>query len=138
MLLYEIVYRYSQYSMVVLTLLMMTFALLAHWLACIWFVIGQAEQPDYSDPTWPGKKYLQTPTENILSFQPLVFPHFLPLIRSVSLDCKTFMCPRENINCSITSLLHWGCIFCCIENMKRAFHKILYDLLIVIYCVPFL
>ena len=47
-------YRYSQYSMVILTLLMMTFALLAHWLACIWFVIGQAEQPDYSDPTWPG------------------------------------------------------------------------------------
>ena len=40
--------------MVILTLLMMTFALLAHWLACIWFVIGQAEQPDYSDPTWPG------------------------------------------------------------------------------------
>ena len=60
LLLYENFYRYSQYSMVVLTLLMMTFALLAHWLACIWFVIGQAEQPDYSDPTWPGKKYLQT------------------------------------------------------------------------------
>ena len=45
--------------MVILTLLMMTFALLGHWLACIWFVIGQLEQPDYSDPNadtrWPGK-----------------------------------------------------------------------------------
>ena len=40
--------RYSQYSMVILTLLMMTFAVLAHWMACIWFVIGKAEQPDYS------------------------------------------------------------------------------------------
>ena len=40
--------------MVILTLLMMTFALLAHWLACIWFVIGVSEQPDSSDPTWPG------------------------------------------------------------------------------------
>jgi len=27
---------------------MMTFALLAHWMACIWFVIGSVEQPgDY-------------------------------------------------------------------------------------------
>ena len=113
-------YRYSQYSMVVLTLLMMTFALLAHWLACIWFVIGQAEQPDYSDPTWPGKKYLQTPTENILSLQPIVFPYFLPLIRSVPFDCKTFMCPRENINwfnhLIITSGMHF--YLCSIENMK--------------------
>ena len=55
------VFRYSQYSMVILTLLMMTFALLAHWLACIWFAIGREEQPDYQkDPdaakSWPGKK----------------------------------------------------------------------------------
>ena len=50
--------------MVILTLLMMTFALLAHWLACIWFVIGQAEQPDYSDPTWPGIHNLYQNTSN--------------------------------------------------------------------------
>ena len=40
---------------------MMTFALLAHWLACIWFVIGQAEQPDYSfesDIQFPGRYVL--------------------------------------------------------------------------------
>ncbi|KAB1270297.1 Potassium voltage-gated channel subfamily H member 3 [Camelus dromedarius] len=35
--------RYSQYSAVVLTLLMAVFALLAHWVACIWFYIGQRE-----------------------------------------------------------------------------------------------
>ncbi|KAF7471810.1 hypothetical protein GHT09_017166 [Marmota monax] len=35
--------RYSQYSAVVLTLLMAVFALLAHWVACIWFYIGQQE-----------------------------------------------------------------------------------------------
>ncbi|XP_053554731.1 potassium voltage-gated channel subfamily H member 8-like [Bombina bombina] len=35
--------RYSQYSAVVLTLLMSMFALLAHWMACVWYVIGQKE-----------------------------------------------------------------------------------------------
>ena len=119
LLLNENFYRYSQYSMVVLTLLMMTFALLAHWLACIWFVIGQAEQPDYSDPTWPGKKYLPAPTEHYLSSQPLVFPLFLPLIRSLTFDCKTFMCPRENINWFNHLIITLGMHFlCCIENMK--------------------
>ena len=62
-------YRYSQYSMVILTLLMMTFALLAHWLACIWFVIGQAEQPDYSDPTWPGIHKTKTKASKYLAIK---------------------------------------------------------------------
>lgn len=35
--------RYSQYSAVVLTLLMSMFALLAHWMACVWFFIGRRE-----------------------------------------------------------------------------------------------
>ncbi|XP_064841521.1 potassium voltage-gated channel subfamily H member 8-like [Oncorhynchus masou masou] len=35
--------RYSQHSTVVLTLLMSMFALLAHWMACIWYVIGKKE-----------------------------------------------------------------------------------------------
>ncbi|XP_074648334.1 voltage-gated delayed rectifier potassium channel KCNH8-like [Tubulanus polymorphus] len=35
--------RYSQYSAVVLALLMSTFALIAHWLACLWYVIGLEE-----------------------------------------------------------------------------------------------
>ncbi|MGH0137836.1 UNVERIFIED_CONTAM: hypothetical protein FKN15_038400 [Acipenser sinensis] len=35
--------RYSQHSTVVLTLLMSMFALLAHWMACIWYVIGRME-----------------------------------------------------------------------------------------------
>ncbi|XP_038608916.1 potassium voltage-gated channel subfamily H member 3 [Tachyglossus aculeatus] len=35
--------RYSQYSAVVLTLLMAVFALLAHWVACVWYYIGQRE-----------------------------------------------------------------------------------------------
>uniref|UniRef100_A0A8D0CYW5 Voltage-gated delayed rectifier potassium channel KCNH4 n=1 Tax=Sander lucioperca TaxID=283035 RepID=A0A8D0CYW5_SANLU len=44
--------RYSQYSAVVLTLLMSVFALLAHWMACVWYVIGRKEI-ESSDPiTW--------------------------------------------------------------------------------------
>ncbi|KAI7808883.1 putative potassium voltage-gated channel subfamily H member 3 [Triplophysa rosa] len=35
--------RYSQYSAVVLTLLMSMFALLAHWMACVWYIIGRSE-----------------------------------------------------------------------------------------------
>ncbi|XP_043939615.1 potassium voltage-gated channel subfamily H member 3 [Protopterus annectens] len=35
--------RYSQYSAAVLTLLMTMFALLAHWMACIWYFIGQQQ-----------------------------------------------------------------------------------------------
>ena len=30
--------RYSEYGAAVLVLLMATFALIAHWLACIWYV----------------------------------------------------------------------------------------------------
>uniref|UniRef100_A0A3B3CTQ3 Voltage-gated delayed rectifier potassium channel KCNH4 n=1 Tax=Oryzias melastigma TaxID=30732 RepID=A0A3B3CTQ3_ORYME len=62
--------RYSQYSAVVLTLLMSVFALLAHWMACIWYVIGRKEI-ESSDPiTWEigwlqelGKR-LETPYIN--------------------------------------------------------------------------
>uniref|UniRef100_A0A3Q3B3A2 Voltage-gated delayed rectifier potassium channel KCNH4 n=1 Tax=Kryptolebias marmoratus TaxID=37003 RepID=A0A3Q3B3A2_KRYMA len=35
--------RYSQYSAIVLTLLMCMFALVAHWMACIWYLIGHQE-----------------------------------------------------------------------------------------------
>ncbi|CAM9339275.1 unnamed protein product [Lampetra fluviatilis] len=35
--------RYSQYSAVVLAMLMCMFALLAHWMACIWYIIGFEE-----------------------------------------------------------------------------------------------
>ena len=35
--------RFSQYSALVLALLMSMFALLAHWLACVWYAIGNVE-----------------------------------------------------------------------------------------------
>lgn len=35
--------RFSQYSALVLALLMSMFTLLAHWLACIWYAIGHEE-----------------------------------------------------------------------------------------------
>lgn len=43
---------YSQYSAVVLTLLMSVFALLAHWLACVWYVIGRKELASNDPLTW--------------------------------------------------------------------------------------
>nr|XP_033786562.1 potassium voltage-gated channel subfamily H member 8 [Geotrypetes seraphini] len=44
--------RYSQHSTVVLTLLMSMFALLAHWMACIWYVIGKMEMESNNPLTW--------------------------------------------------------------------------------------
>ncbi|XP_077584559.1 voltage-gated delayed rectifier potassium channel KCNH8 [Stigmatopora nigra] len=46
--------RYSQYSSVVLTLLMSMFALLAHWMACVWYFIGrkEIESPGSWDIGW--------------------------------------------------------------------------------------
>uniref|UniRef100_A0A3B4AWI9 Voltage-gated delayed rectifier potassium channel KCNH4 n=1 Tax=Periophthalmus magnuspinnatus TaxID=409849 RepID=A0A3B4AWI9_9GOBI len=44
--------RYSQYSAVVLTLLMSTFALLAHWMACVWYFIGRSEIESNSASSW--------------------------------------------------------------------------------------
>uniref|UniRef100_A0A6Q2WYI1 Voltage-gated delayed rectifier potassium channel KCNH4 n=1 Tax=Esox lucius TaxID=8010 RepID=A0A6Q2WYI1_ESOLU len=47
--------RYSQYSAVVLTLLMSMFALLAHWMACVWYFIGRREienSPNAWDIGW--------------------------------------------------------------------------------------
>ncbi|XP_036307441.1 potassium voltage-gated channel subfamily H member 4 isoform X4 [Pipistrellus kuhlii] len=41
--------RYSQCSAVVLTLLMSAFALLAHWMACVWYVVGRREM-EANDP----------------------------------------------------------------------------------------
>lgn len=41
--------RYSEYGAAVLLLLMATFALIAHWLACIWYAIANAERP-YRQP----------------------------------------------------------------------------------------
>uniref|UniRef100_A0A8B9E486 Potassium voltage-gated channel subfamily H member 4 n=1 Tax=Anser cygnoides TaxID=8845 RepID=A0A8B9E486_ANSCY len=44
--------RYSQYSAMVLTLLTSMFALLAHWMACIWYVIGRKEMESNDPLTW--------------------------------------------------------------------------------------
>ncbi|KAM7387365.1 hypothetical protein PAMA_009810 [Pampus argenteus] len=62
--------RYSQYSSVVLTLLMSVFALLAHWMACVWYVIGRKEIESSDPVTWDigwlqelGKR-LETPYIN--------------------------------------------------------------------------
>ncbi|XP_075941609.1 potassium voltage-gated channel subfamily H member 4a [Anarhichas minor] len=62
--------RYSQYSAVVLTLLMSVFALLAHWMACVWYVIGRKEIESSNPVTWEigwlqelGKR-LETPYIN--------------------------------------------------------------------------
>ena len=44
--------RYSEYGMALLLLLMFGFALVAHWLACIWYAIGNVERPDIRMDGW--------------------------------------------------------------------------------------
>nr|AIQ80464.1 ELK [Nematostella vectensis] len=45
-------HRYTEYSTVLLTLLMLAFAMVAHWLACIWYVIGLEEVSHNSTISW--------------------------------------------------------------------------------------
>ena len=42
--------QYSEYGAAVLLLLMATFTLVAHWLACIWYAIGNVERPGLEEP----------------------------------------------------------------------------------------
>lgn len=49
--------RYSQYTAMILTLLMLSFSLVAHWLACIWYVIAEKEK-NLHDIDWDIGKYL--------------------------------------------------------------------------------
>lgn len=44
--------RYAQYSALILTLLMLSFTLLAHWLACIWFIIADKEIEVHRHENW--------------------------------------------------------------------------------------
>ena len=56
--------RYSQYSAVVLTLLMSTFALIAHWMACVWYFIGRTEIESTVPGTWDiGEGHTHTHTQ---------------------------------------------------------------------------
>ncbi|XP_014224768.1 potassium voltage-gated channel subfamily H member 8 isoform X2 [Trichogramma pretiosum] len=42
---------YSQYSFIILPLLMVSFAIVAHWMACIWYFIAERER-DNNDKDW--------------------------------------------------------------------------------------
>eukprot|EP00794_Sanderia_malayensis_P003810 gene3810-4338_t len=44
--------RYSEYGMALLLLLMFGFALIAHWLACIWYALGNFEKPSLNMDGW--------------------------------------------------------------------------------------
>jgi potassium voltage-gated channel Eag-related subfamily H protein 8 len=37
----SIIVRFSQYSAVILSMLIIFFIFISHWLACVWFVIGR-------------------------------------------------------------------------------------------------
>lgn len=41
--------RYSQYSYIILMLLMLGFTLISHWLACIWYIIAASEITRHPD-----------------------------------------------------------------------------------------
>jgi len=57
--------RYYQYSVIVLTLLMATFTVLAHWLACIWYFIGR-EELEANQANWTVGELCGTSTLLIL------------------------------------------------------------------------
>ncbi|KAG9477495.1 hypothetical protein GDO78_002734 [Eleutherodactylus coqui] len=63
--------RYSQYSAVVLTLLMSMFALLAHWMACVWYFIGQKEV-EFNEIGWLHEfsRRIGLPFQEVIKFEP--------------------------------------------------------------------
>ncbi|CAI5658810.1 unnamed protein product [Oreochromis niloticus] len=73
--------RYSQYSAMVLTLLMSVFALLAHWMACIWYMIGrkELETNENWDIGWLHElgKRLETPYVNSTVGGPTVHSSYI-------------------------------------------------------------
>uniref|UniRef100_A0A8C9SNB4 Voltage-gated delayed rectifier potassium channel KCNH4 n=1 Tax=Scleropages formosus TaxID=113540 RepID=A0A8C9SNB4_SCLFO len=75
--------RYSQYSAVVLTLLMSMFALLAHWMACVWYFIGRREIENNSPGSWDIGQWSRRTADNLKSV-PLVTAqtHWGPSVRS--------------------------------------------------------
>ncbi|KAM4609434.1 voltage-gated delayed rectifier potassium channel KCNH8 [Polymixia lowei] len=72
--------RYSQYSAVVLTLLMSMFALLAHWMACVWYFIGrrEIESPGSWDIGWLHELAKRLGTPYFLSPLATLAPDLLP------------------------------------------------------------
>ncbi|KAL4616593.1 potassium voltage-gated channel subfamily H member 3-like [Arapaima gigas] len=77
--------RYSQYSAVVLTLLMSMFALLAHWMACVWYFIGRREIESNSPGSWDigwlhelakrlGTPYFLSPVSSLLGVSDPLHP----------------------------------------------------------------
>ncbi|XP_031729279.1 potassium voltage-gated channel subfamily H member 8 [Anarrhichthys ocellatus] len=84
--------RYSQYSAVVLTLLMSMFALLAHWMACVWYFIGrkEIESPGSWDIGWLHELAKRLGT-----------PYFLPaLTTSVPVTVSSFPANSSQWNVS--------------------------------------
>uniref|UniRef100_A0A3Q1JC10 Potassium voltage-gated channel, subfamily H (eag-related), member 4b n=2 Tax=Anabas testudineus TaxID=64144 RepID=A0A3Q1JC10_ANATE len=73
--------RYSQYTAIVLTLLMSVFALLAHWMACIWYMIGRSdmESKDIWNIGWLHElgKRLDTPFINSTSGGPTLHSTYI-------------------------------------------------------------
>ncbi|CAH8632098.1 unnamed protein product [Schistosoma bovis] len=61
--------RYSEYGASILVLLTALFALIAHWLACIWYAIGNAEHL-YRDPKIGWLDTLAIHTEQYYTDQP--------------------------------------------------------------------
>lgn len=55
--------RYSEYGWAVLILMMAIFALIAHWLACVWYAIGNSERGDDPGIGWLDQLAAQVNTK---------------------------------------------------------------------------
>ena len=76
--------RYSQYSAITLTFLMLAFALLAHWLGCVWYGIGMTERENpntwnLGKGVWNGEEE-DWQSQFVYSFMSLISNEILPTI----------------------------------------------------------
>ncbi|MBN3279196.1 KCNH8 protein, partial [Polyodon spathula] len=102
--------RYSQHSTVVLTLLMSMFALLAHWMACIWYVIGRMEIEANDSFSWDieitqiNYAYSETIERLHILMTSILKPLFTLSVGSIIISDKQsigYLC----VNCSILNSL---------------------------------
>lgn len=111
--------RYSQYSAMVLTLLMSMFALLAHWMACIWYVIGRREMAMNDPQTWDiGKS--RPSFEAYRYILELNLPKYLSIEDlDATIQCSLLMFSFTffNVTSSLFSLGHFRIYRCSINPM---------------------
>ncbi|XP_033119254.1 potassium voltage-gated channel unc-103-like [Anneissia japonica] len=127
--------RYSQYGPAVVCLLMLTFALVAHWMACIWYAIGDAERSKQNYSGWIAKlsKDIQEPYTNESESGPSMEAQYLTALYFTLTTLTTVGFGNVSANTeaeklfSICIMLLGSLMFACVFGNMTAIIERLYE-----------